>query len=323
MRPWRRRVLPPKTAAIKRILQRFAFRRGAIACYADRIARRPNLGTYVNDLPITTLAEDRITFPVAGAADEPANPLRNVPDWERWNDYGIGLLLKGNAELRQAAEAFAEVETLGRCDGPLNLARVYYAEGRLGEAVDAIRRAADHQHPPAPAWTLSWLSGLVNRQQGYLAEAEKNFRSVLDDRTQEMILRRFDFSLDYEIVNLLGETLFDRAKQFRGRSRRDGRTNMLEEAARSFQRTLTIDPENVTAHYNLNLLYAQLGRQDEAAAHAALHAKYKPDDNARDRAVLLARKRYPAANHAAEKVVIYSLKPAAAPGPDAPGDHSP
>ncbi len=48
------------------------------------------------------------------------------------------MLLKGKAELRQAAEAFAAVEKLNRFDGPLNLARVYYREGRLDEAVGRL-----------------------------------------------------------------------------------------------------------------------------------------------------------------------------------------
>jgi len=280
-------------------------------------------GSYVNDLPITTLAEDRITFPVEGTAHEVANPSLQVPDWERWNDYGIGLLLKGTAELRQAAEAFAKVEELGRYDGPLNLARVYYAEGRLDDAVVAIRRAASHGEPAAPTWTLQWLSGLVNRQQGHLEQAEQNFRSVLEDRTQEMIQRDFDFSLDYEVVNLLGETLFDRAKRYRGQTQAAERTALLEEAVGAFQKTLAIDSENVTAHYSLSLLYAQLGRQEEAATHAELHAKYKPDDNARDRAVQRARQRYPAANHAAEEVVIYSLHRAEKSEAEMQGDSTP
>ena len=41
--------------------------------------------------------------------------------------------------------------------------------------------------------------------------------------------------------------------------------------------------------------------------HAALHAKYKPDDNATDRAIAIARRNNPAADHAAEAVVIYDL----------------
>ena len=95
---------------------------------------------YANELPVTVLARDEIVFPVAGVTDKVENPARDIPVWQRWNDYGIGMLLKGKAELRQAAEAFAEVEKLNRFDGPLNLARVYYREGRLDDAVEALRR---------------------------------------------------------------------------------------------------------------------------------------------------------------------------------------
>jgi hypothetical protein len=48
--------------------------------------------------------------------------------------------------------------------------------------------------------------------------------------------------------------------------------------------------------------------------HEQLHLRYKPDDNAQGRAERLARQRYPAANHAAEAVVIYSLQRPGAPG---------
>ena len=61
------------------------------------------------------------------------------------------------------------------------------------------------------------------------------------------------------------------------------------------------------AHYNLASLHSLLGDQEEAARHAALHLRYKPDDTARGRAVRLARQRYPAANAAAEGLVIYDL----------------
>jgi hypothetical protein len=55
------------------------------------------------------------------------------------------------------------------------------------------------------------------------------------------------------------------------------------------------------------LIGRQLGDSDTAGKHLALYRKYKSDDNARDRAVALARSRDPAANHAAEAVVIYDL----------------
>ncbi len=173
---------------------------------------------YVNQLPIVTLASDRMTFPVDGVNVAVQNPPREIPAWQRWNDYGIGLLLKGKAELRQAEEAFKQVQLLERWDGPLNLARVYEAEGRLDDAVAALARAqAFSEVEGYPRWTWAWLSGVVNRQQGRLREAVQNLRSVLNDRTPDMIRRDFDFSLDYEVINLLGQTLFDLAKARRGR----------------------------------------------------------------------------------------------------------
>lgn len=273
---------------------------------------------YLNDLPVTTMAVDAVTFPVEDVDAVVENkPREGVPTWQRWNDYGIGLFLEGKAELRQAAEAFEQVEKLGRYDGPLNLARVLHREGRLDEAVEALNRASKHgtskDDPPAPRWTLQWLTGLVNREQGRLKEAEANLRAVLEDKTPEMVERGFDFSGDYEVVNLLGQTLFDRAKAVRV----DGdpeRNRLLLDAAATFERTLKIDPENVTAHYNLHQIYGELGNGEKAAFHSQEHLKYKPDDNAQGRAVRLAREKYPAANLAAEAIVIYPLQRPNAPG---------
>src|SRR5437867_11146967 len=113
----------------------------------------------------------------------------SIPEWQRWNDYGIGLLLEGDkgsekGELIQAAQAFEQVDKLGRADGPVNLARVYLKEGRIDDAVAALQRAA-RCNPPAPRWTVAWLNGLVNKQNGFLDEAIKEFRSILEDRYPE------------------------------------------------------------------------------------------------------------------------------------------
>ncbi|QDT19233.1 tetratricopeptide repeat protein [Gimesia chilikensis] len=262
---------------------------------------------YVNTLPITTIASDTITFPVEGVEAKVENKKVEIPEWQRWNDYGIGLFLKGKAELRQAAEAFSHVDQLGRYDGSLNLARVYFREGRLQDAVEALQKASTFTDPPAPPWTLAWLSGKVNQQQGHLEEAEKNYRSVLEDQTEERTSRGFDFSKDYVVINDLGQNLFDQAKRFRTEANRDQRDQLLNQAVDQFQKTLVLDPENVTAHYNLSLIYDQLGKQELSEEHRKLHLKYKVDDTARGFAERKAREKYPAANHAAEQPVIYSL----------------
>jgi lipopolysaccharide biosynthesis regulator YciM len=82
---------------------------------------------------------------------------------------------------------------------------------------------------------------------------------------------------------------------------------LLARAAKAFERTLAVDSENVPAHYALGQIYGLLGDSNRAASHSALHARYKPDENARDRAVALARAANSAANHAAQSIVIYRL----------------
>jgi tetratricopeptide (TPR) repeat protein len=266
---------------------------------------------YRNELPIMVLAEDEVTFPVEGIAVEVKNQNREIPEWQRWNDYGIGMLLKGKSALKQATEAFAKVETLNRFDGPLNLARTLVSEagpGQLDEAAAAVQRAAAHTDPPAPPWTLAWLSGVINRQQGRLEDAESNFRQVLDYRTEETVKKKFDFSRDYEVINLLGQTVFDRALQIRDPARAEERRARLQEAVEIFGRTLAIDSENIDAHYNLSQLYAQLDNPQKAAEHQAEHEKYKVDDTARGQAVTIARQKYPAADFASESLVIYDLQ---------------
>jgi len=59
--------------------------------------------TFTNDLPVVTIASDKITFPIEGAPDVPAtNEPSKIAVWQRWNDYGIGLLLEATAEAKKA-----------------------------------------------------------------------------------------------------------------------------------------------------------------------------------------------------------------------------
>ncbi len=273
---------------------------------------------FTNDLPIRLVASDQIVFPIEGVPLAVENAGSKIDPWLRWNDYGIGLFLKGDkgsekGELAQAAHAFAEVEKLGRPDGPLNLARVYFKEGRLEEAVLALQRASNSD-PPAPRWTIAWLSGLVNKQNGFLDKAITEFRSILEDRYPELDARDFDFSLDYEVINELGQTLFERAKAERGEAAKPRQLEFLRQAAARFNKTLSIDSENVTAHYNLALVHTLLGDARKASEHRALHERYRPDDNARDQAIAIHRRKNPAADHAAQAIVIYDLQRAGAPG---------
>jgi tetratricopeptide (TPR) repeat protein len=273
-------------------------------------------GETLNELPVTVMAEDRVVFDIRkkdGQIVQAERGERKLPElWQRWNDYGIGMLLAGKSQLRQAGEAFAEVSKLGRYDGPLNLARVQFAEGDLDGATQSLTTAAV-MDPPPPPWTLAWLSGEVSRQQGYLEEAAESFRSVLEDDTAERRERDFDFSLDFRVRNSLALTLLDLADVAESRQQIEAANDLLEQARDQFLKVLEVDSEDVTAHANLAAIFLRLGNQELADYHGQLQVRYKPDDNAADVAGAAARRKYPAANHAAEPLVIYDLHRAGAP----------
>jgi tetratricopeptide (TPR) repeat protein len=277
--------------------------------------------TVTNNLPIVTIAADTVTFPIENANVERAQltaiaaQTSNIPAWQRWNDYGIGLFNEGSigaekGQLIQATEAFEQVEKLGRADGPINLARVYFKEGRLEDTVAALQRAAKSD-PPAPRWTIAWFNGLVNKQNGFLDQAIAEFRSILEDRYPELDKRGFDFSKDYEVMNELGQAYYERAKMERANPAKQ--KEFLYLAIETFSKTLAFDSENLTAHYTLALIYSQLGSEDKAAFHRKEHQKYLPDFNAQDRAIAIARRADPAADHAAQATVIYPLQRPGAP----------
>ena len=188
----------------------------------------------------------------------------------------------------------------------MNLARVYFKEGRLADAGKALNRATAGD-PPAPHWTISWYTALIDRENGHLDEAIRTLESIIDTRFENARHRGFDFSKDVRVTNMLGRTLFERARLERGEARRAARADYLERALAALHRTLETDPENLAAHYNLGLVYAELGDDSRSAAHRALHEKYRPDDNAVEQAVATHRSKNPAADHAAAALAIYDL----------------
>ncbi len=91
-------------------------------------------------------------------------------------------------------------------------------------------------------------------------------------------------------------------------ARADARRGYLSRAVRTFERTLAVDSENVTAHYALALLYAELGDAARATTHRDAHRRYTADEQSRNRVIAEHRAAHPAANHAAPAVVIYDLQ---------------
>ena len=220
-----------------------------------------SLGASSPSLPVTTLARDTVALPVMSASVSP--PASRLPPpasrgnsdkpWLRWNDYGIGLFLQG--DYRGAARAWTRVAELApdKPDGPLNRARVEIAEGRLEDAKQSLMEAERRR----PGWAkTAFFRAAVAKDEARLDDAERDLKYVLSR-----------FPLDRVALNNLGsiEWLAGRYAQ----------------AIEVYGKTLAIDPEDLTAHYNLMRVYRALGDRQRAAFHEAEYRRYKDDETAR------------------------------------------
>jgi tetratricopeptide (TPR) repeat protein len=259
-----------------------------------------------NDLPVLVLARDSVALPVRdadGVVHGAANAEKSrIPEWQRWYDYGIGLFREGDrgagrGALRQAEEAFARVESLAPAVGALARARLEVKEGRLDDAAGSLARASDAAAAAGAVgvspWGAAYFTALVDKQNGNFDKAILGFERVLRTDFAGARERGFDFSIDTRVLNELAETALEK---------RDAPL-----ALSAVDRSLAVDPEQAQAWWLQNRALELAGDAGGAAAARAEHAKYKPDENARDRAVRLARERYPWANAAAEATVLYSL----------------
>jgi len=271
----------------------------------------------VNDLPVMVLARDRVTLPVRardgvvhGVASAAADA---VPAWQRWYDYGIGLFREadrgaGRGALRQADEAFVELSKLAPSLGALARARLAIREGRLDDASAMLAIAAqgekgDAGAPAAPPWSLAYFTALVDKQNGNFARAAEAFDRVRTTDFAGARERGFNFALDTRVLNELSETLLEQALVEQGESR----TALVNRALSVARAALEVDPEHAQAWWLVNRAATELGDEATAANAREKHARYKPDENARDRAVRLAREKYPWANAAAEATVLYPM----------------
>ena len=86
----------------------------------------------IPNLPIVTVASAETKLPLGGGADW--QPKVEKKDRERWNDWGIGLLLQG--DLKGAEYAFQKVTEAepGYVDGWVNAARALIREGEVEAA---------------------------------------------------------------------------------------------------------------------------------------------------------------------------------------------
>jgi tetratricopeptide (TPR) repeat protein len=182
----------------------------------------------------------------------PADPNNKtaVPDWRRWNNYGIALLDQRQYAL--AIEAFNRAAELDEKYRPMALVNRAIAHIELEQYDEAasVLAAVVKANPTNPR--ALFQQGRVFIRRGQLEQAESNFKQVLAA-----------FPRDRVSLQQLGE-LCKIKRDYKG-------------ALECYEKILQIDPEDLGAHYNLMLIYRKLGRTDEARREAKIFADLKDD----------------------------------------------
>ena len=208
----------------------------------------------IPDIPITVMAEAEAALSVIEAdAPMPAvQPLLDASVRERWNDYGIGLLLQG--DLKSAQAAFLKVMAMDPAypDGPVNVARTRIQEGEVDAAIPLLEQALK-------------LSPRLAKAHYFLGTALKTLGRY-DEAIEHLTIAAEQYPRDRVVLNEIGRVRFFQ-RQF-------------DEAIAAFKRALAVDPEDLDAHYNLMLAYQGAGDAENAERERALYTRFKADEKA-------------------------------------------
>lgn len=209
----------------------------------------------IPDLPIVTLAGAEAVLQTGDRSTETEwRPVVRKEDRERWNDWGIGLLLQG--DLKGAGFAFKKVTEAEPeyADGWLNVARALIQEGETEAAKPYIARALAINPTLA---RIHFFKAMIEKAEGDYDAAIASLRGV-----------EKNFPRDRVVLNQLGRLLFLKRQ--------------YAEAVAVLERTLKVDPEDLQAHYNLMLCYRGLGDIERARRAEALFKRFKADEAAQE-----------------------------------------
>ena len=241
-------TVPPNTAGALHLTARVRYRR------FTRVFNDYALGKSV-DYPIVNMAAAEYVMRIG---DNPAlapnpNDKTAVPDWRRWNNYGIALFDQRQYPL--AIDAFTRAGELDEKYRPMALVNRAMAHIELEQYDEAasILEAVVKSNPTNARALFQQARIFIKR--GQLEQAENNIKQVLVAYPRDRIS-----------LQQLGELC---------KIKRDY-TGALE----SYDKIMQIDPEDVGAHYNLMLIYRKLGRIDDAKREAKIFADLKDDPGA-------------------------------------------
>src|SRR5438477_380303 len=187
-----------------------------------------------------------------GEAGGGAAPAEDDKDMLRWNNYGIALL--DQRQFGRAADAFEHVVQLkpDYADGYINIAITDFSWEKYDGAAEQLEKAL--KLSPGNPRAL-FYQAMVWRVQGKYADAIRNLKQVIAAYPR---VRQAHDELGSDYYEL---------KQY----------DMAREQYEALQ---AIDPDDLSAHYNLARIYRRLGMKEKAAEQAAMFADRKNDPGA-------------------------------------------
>ena len=213
----------------------------------------------IPELPVTTLAQTELTLPLA--TDQAWEYQTPANDYQRWNDYGIGLLLQGDIKGAEFAFQCVTEAKPDFADGWLNIGRALIQEGRTEAAREFVERALELG--PELART-QYFFGLIHKASGEFDEALEWFGKA-----------RESYPKDRVVLNQIARILFLQRR--------------FEEAISVLDEVSRIDPEDLQMHYARMLCYRGLGDSEKADYEEKLFLRFKADESSQTKTARIRR----------------------------------
>lgn len=205
----------------------------------------------IPNIPIVTLASAKTQLAV-GPGQTQWKPIVSKPDRERWNDWGIGLLLQG--DLKGAEYAFRKVTEAepGYADGWLNVARALVQEGETDAAKPFIQKSLAINSKLGRIW---YFKALAEKADGDYDAALASLKVAAQMYPRDRV-----------VLNQMARMLFLKRE--------------YAEAIKVLDQVCSVDPEDLQMHYTAMLCYRGLGDQEKAAREQKLFQRFKAEESA-------------------------------------------
>jgi hypothetical protein len=207
----------------------------------------------IPDMPIVVLAAATATLPLGDGRTPPAwAPVVEKADRERWNDWGIGLLLQGDLKGAEYAFTKATEAEPGYADGWLNVARALIQEGETDAAKPYIAQALTLD---ASLGRIYYFKALIEKTDGDYPAALKSLETVIQKYPRDRVA-----------LNQMARIQFLQRE--------------YAKALKTIEQVCLVDPEDIQGHYTAMLAQRGMGNDAEAEREQKLFMRFKAEESA-------------------------------------------